>query len=311
MKILVTCPPMLAAIDEFREFFKAHGAEVTSPEVTQTLTVDELLELVPQHQGWIIGDDPATREVFTKGREGKLRAAIKWGIGVDNVDLKACEDLAIPITNTPNMFGAEVADLALGYIIALARQTFEIDRGIRAGGWPKPQGISLLGRTTAIIGYGDIGQHLAARLQVVGMNTIVYDPFVDEDLVPDYVSLTSWPDRLCEADFLVATCALTASSQKMVNAASLAAMKPGVRIVNVSRGGIIDEPALIDCLNSGKVFSAALDVFEQEPLPLASSLIQHPRCVLGSHNASNTADAVARTSKIAIAKLFELLAESS
>ena len=128
-KILVTCPPMLRMIDEFRPIFAKAGVEITTPDVVQTLTVPELKELVPQHDGWIIGDDPATREVFEAGKQGRLRAAVKWGIGVDNVDFAACKDLGIPIINTPNMFGAEVADVAMCYVLALARETFLIDRG--------------------------------------------------------------------------------------------------------------------------------------------------------------------------------------
>ena len=94
----------------------------------QTLSVAELKDLVPQHDGWIIGDDPATRAVFEARKARKLKAAVKWGIGVDNVDFSACADLDIPIINTPDMFGAEVADIAMGYVIALARETFQIDR---------------------------------------------------------------------------------------------------------------------------------------------------------------------------------------
>ena len=153
-KILVTCPPMLGMIDSFKPLFEGHGWQVTAPKVVQTLSVAELTELVPQHDGWIIGDDPATRAVFEAGKFGHLKAAVKWGIGIDNVDVSACEDLEIPITNTPNMFGAEVADIAMGYVIALARETFQIDDGVRQGQWPKPRGISLSGKTVALAARG-------------------------------------------------------------------------------------------------------------------------------------------------------------
>jgi len=99
-----------------------------------------------------------------------------WKIGVDNVDLAACNDLDIPIINTPDMFGTEVADKALGYIIALARETFDIDRGVRNCDWPKPRGISLAGRTVALIGFGDIGKNTAKRLLAAYMKVIAYDP---------------------------------------------------------------------------------------------------------------------------------------
>jgi D-3-phosphoglycerate dehydrogenase len=307
MKVLVTCPPMLGMIDTFRPLFEKHGVEVTAAKVVQILSVEELKELVPQHDGWIIGDDPATREVFAAGKAGKLKAAVKWGIGVDNVDFIACKDLGIPIVNTPNMFGAEVADIAVGYVIALARETFQIDEGIRQGQWPKPRGISLSGKSVALIGFGDIGQSVARRVLAADMKVVAYDPFAPDSPELAVVQRAVWPQRIEEADFIVVTCALTPSSRHMVNAEVLAQAKQGVRVVNVGRGPVIDEPALESALQSGKVYSAALDVFEVEPLPLASYLRTHPRCIFGSHNASNTADAVTRTSEIAIDKLIRFL----
>lgn len=307
MKVLITCPPMLGMIDTFRPLFEKHGVEVTAAKVVQILSVEQLIELVPQHDGWIIGDDPATREVFAAGKAGKLKAAVKWGIGVDNVDFIACKELGIPIVNTPNMFGAEVADIAVGYVIALARETFQIDDGIRQGQWPKPRGISLAGKTVALIGFGDIGQSAARRLLAVDMKVVAYDPFAPNSPELAVVQRAVWPQRIEEADFIVVTCSLTPSSRHMVNAEVLAKAKQGVRVVNVGRGPVIEEPALESALQSGKVYSAALDVFVVEPLPLASYLRTHPRCIFGSHNASNTADAVTRTSEIAIDKLIRFL----
>ena len=307
MKVLVTCPPMLSMIDSFRHLFDAHGAELTTPGVVQTLTEEELMDLLPQHDGWIIGDDPATREVLECGRNGSLRAAVKWGVGVDNVDFSACEELGIKIAHTPNMFGAEVADVALGYVIGLARHTFEIDRGVRSGEWPKFQGISLAGRTAAILGLGDIGSNLARRLNVLGMRVIAYDPQSPSLNGLEDVDLVSWPQKLEEADLIIVTCSLSSSSRHMLNESTLSLAKPGVRIVNVSRGGIIDETALVAALQSGQVYSAALDVFEEEPLPADSLLLEHSRCIFGTHNGSNTRDAVERTSHLAISKLFEFL----
>ncbi|MEI6639292.1 MAG: phosphoglycerate dehydrogenase [Chlorobium sp.] len=307
MKVLVTCPPMLGMIETFLPLFEKKGIKVTAPNVVQTLSIEELMQLVPKHDGWIIGDDPATREVFITGKNGKLKAAVKWGIGVDNVDFAACNDLGIPIDNTPNMFGGEVADIAVGYVIALARETFQIDRGVRQGQWPKPRGISLSGKTVALVGFGDIGKSTAIRLIAANMEIIAYDP-----VAPDSPELTEvrryiWPEHIEEADFIVITCALTPSSHHMLNSEVLSKVKPGVRVVNVARGPIIDESALENALRTGLVCSAALDVFEIEPLPMSSYLRTHPRCVFGSHNASNTSDAVIRTSEIAITKLMEFL----
>jgi len=308
MKILVTCPPMLRMMPELRHLFDAKGIEVTTPDVVQILSVEELKKIVPEHDGWIIGDDPATREVFAAGKAGRLKAAVKWGVGVDNVDFAACKDLGIPVINTPGMFGQEVADVALGYIIALARETFSIDRGVREGSWPKPRGISLSGKKCAVLGQGDIGRNVAKRAMACGMEVLGYDPVIKTEDVPAGVQLTPWPQALETADFLVVTCALTPSSRHIVNADALSKMKPGIRIINVARGPIIDEQALIEALQSGHVHSAGLDVFEVEPLPMDSPLrALGDRCLFGSHNGSNTADAVLRTSHIAVEKLYGFL----
>ena len=307
MKILVTCPPMLGMIDSFRHFFEEKEIELTTPNVIQTLSIEELKKVVPQHDGWIIGDDPATREVFEAGKIGNLKAAVKWGIGVDNIDFDACADLGIPIINTPYMFGSEVADIAMGYVIALARETFEIDRAVRNQDWIKPRGISLSGKTVAIIGFGDVGQNTAKRLLAADMKVIAYDPFVDNQTNLHEVEREVWPHRIEEIDFIVVTCSLTKSSYHMLNAEIFKNVKDGVRVVNVGRGPIIDETSLEEALKVGKVYSAALDVFEVEPLPVNSYLRTHPRCIFGSHNAANTTDAVERTSHMAINKLFNFL----
>lgn len=307
MKVLVTCPPMIGLIDEFKPFFVDKGIEVHCPDIVQILSVEELKSIVPQYDGWIIGDDPATKDVFVAGKAGKLKAAVKWGVGVDNVDFAAAKELNIPITNTPRMFGGEVADIAMGYVIALARQTFVIHQGVKAGKWPKPSGISLAGKTVALMGFGDIGRNTAKRLMASDMQVIAYDPYFQPAMGLESVQLAQWPDQLDEADFIVLTCALTKQNWHLLNAETLAKTKPGLRIVNVARGQLIDEVALAKALTSGQVHSAALDVFEVEPLPTYSSLRQFEQCIFGSHNASNTVDAVHRASQQAIAHLFNFL----
>lgn len=305
MKILVTCPPMLGMKEQFLPLMDALDFEVHCPEVEQTLTIAELIKLVPLFDGWIIGDDPATEQVFEAGSKGKLKAAVKWGVGVDNVDFEACKKFGIAITNTPNVFGAEVADLAIGYVIALARETFEIDRGIREGKWPKNRGISLAGKTIGIVGFGDIGKKLAARCGAFNLKVIIYDPACTR--IEDNLLLKKWPQGLDKCDFLVFTCALNESNRHMLNGSTMSQCKMGLRVVNVARGPLIDECALIEALRTGQIYSAALDVFEEEPLPLRSELKKHNLCIFGSHNGSNTVEAVIRTNRIAIEKLSEFL----
>lgn len=297
---------MLGMKEHFVPILESYGVEAVCPDVIQTLTVEELIELVPKHDGWIIGDDPATAEVFEAGKAGCLKAAVKWGIGVDNVDFDACNRLGIPIINTPDMFGPEVADIALGYVIALARETFFIDRAIRKGEWPKNRGISLAGKKVGVIGQGDIGFNTATRLLACGMDVIAWDPGVSESR-DSRIKMIAWPEQVEDCDFLVFTCSLNDKNRHMLNKEILDKCKQDVRIVNVARGPLVNEVDLCSALEVGKVHSAALDVFEEEPLPMESPLREMPLCIFGSHNGSNTSDAVMKTNERAIERLMGFL----
>jgi D-3-phosphoglycerate dehydrogenase len=290
---------MVGMLSDLRSSFAARGFRPFTLPVVQAVPETDLIERVPGFDGWIMGDDPATANVFEAGRRGRLRAAIKWGVGVDNVDFEAATRLGIPVGHTPGMFGEEVADVAMGYIIGLARETYGIDRGVRAGAWPKPRGISLREKTVALVGFGDVGRSIARRLLAANMRVIAYDPGF-APVTGLIVEHRAWPDGFERADFLVLCCALTLDNVHMIDRSVLAAAKPGLRVVNVARGKLIDEAALSEGLDCGCVHSAALDVFEEEPLPQDSPLRAHAKCVFGSHNGSNTVEAVLRASERAI-----------
>ncbi|WP_201154249.1 phosphoglycerate dehydrogenase [Rhodothalassium salexigens] len=306
-RVLVTCPPMLGMIDAFRDCFARAGVELDAPEVVQTLSEEALIARLPGVDGWIIGDDPATARVLEAGAAGRLKAAVKWGVGTDNVDFAAARRLGLDCTNTPGVFGREVADIAMHYVTALARHTVAIDRAIRQhAAWPKPRGLSLAGRTVALVGFGDIGRQTARRLLAAEMRVLAYDPAFEAQPGLD-VTPARWPERLDEADFLVFTCPLTETTHHLFDRALIERLKPGVRVVNVGRGPVIATDALVAALERGVVHSAALDVFEHEPLAADAPLRRFDACIFGSHNASNTADAVDRVSHQAIDTLFGYL----
>ena len=283
---------MLKEIEQIEELAATHDLEATRADVVQTLTEDELIELLPEFDAWIAGDDPATRRVLEAGRAGRLRSLVKWGVGIDNIDQEAAASLGLAFANTPGMFNDEVADLAYGYLINLVRHVNHVDAQVRQGNWPKPQGTSLRGKRAAVVGLGNIGLAIVDRLRVSGVEVTGYDPYAGAD---DRYVLRSWPDGLAECDFLVLCCALTADNQHLVNADSLALLKPGARIVNVSRGPLVDESALLEALRSGHIGGAALDVFEEEPPAPTNPLLALEQCIFGSHNASNTREAVRAT----------------
>jgi D-3-phosphoglycerate dehydrogenase len=306
-KVYVTCPPMLGLIGEFKAAFAERGLDCVPAAVTQVKSEAELIEEVPLYDGWIIGDDPASRAVIAAGVKGRLKAAVKWGVGVDNVDFAAFREFGVPVENTPGVFGGEVADVALTYALGLARETYWVDRQIRdKNAWPKPAGISMAGKIVALVGFGDIGRQTARRIIACGANIIAYDPFYKPAAGLE-VEVADWPARIGEADFLIFTCPLTEATRGMFNHALLAKLKRGVRVVNVARGPVVQERALVKGLETGLVHSAALDVFEVEPLPADSPLRNFDKCIFGSHNGSNSIDAVRRVSFLAIDKIAKFL----
>lgn len=306
-RVLVTCPPMLGIFERFRQDFERHSIDPTAAVVTQTLTEEELVATLPDFDGWIIGDDPASARVLKAGAAGHLRALVKWGVGVDNVDFASAKELGLLATHTPGVFGREVADLAVHYVSGLARQTFRIDREIRQEkAWPKYPGRSLAEKVVAVVGFGDIGHNIARRLLAAEMEVRVYDPFYRAVKGVD-VDLRQWPQGLEDADFIVFSAPLNSSTHHMLSRSLLPALKHGVRIVNVGRGPVIEEAALVEGLETGRIHSVALDVFEDEPLSPDSPLRIYPDNIFGSHNGSNTVEAVERVSRQAIDLIAEML----
>lgn len=298
---------MLGIFERFREDFDRRSIDPTPAVVTQTLSEEELIATLPDFDGWIIGDDPASGRVLKAGAGGRLRAIVKWGVGVDNVDFASARDLGLQAAHTPGVFGREVADLAVNYVGGLARQTFRIDREIRHdNAWPKYPGCSLAGKVAAVVGFGDIGRNIARRLLAAEMEVLAYDPFYQAvDGVA--IEVRKWPEGIQDADFIVFSAPLNDSTRHMLNRSLLPALKSGVRVVNVGRGPVIEEAALVEGLVTGRIHSVALDVFEDEPLSSDSPLRTYPNNIFGSHNGSNTVEAVERVSRIAIDLIAEML----
>lgn len=290
--VLITCRLVWADEKEVGERLAEHGLKMAMPRFDgQQLGEDELLDLLPPHDAILAGDDHLTRRVLEACP--RLEVISKWGIGVDAIDRAAAEELGIEVFNTPGVFGDELADYAMGYIHLLARRQHEVDRGVRAGEWTKIQGRSLSGLTLGVVGLGSSGSALARRARASGMTVLGFDVRdVDTDANFEVVTLER---LLSESDVISLHLPVTDETRHMVNSKTLAAMKPGVWVVNTSRGALVDEPALLESLRSGNVGAAALDVFEEEPVSPSNPLLREPNVILGSHNGSNTAEAVART----------------
>ena len=298
---------MIKRVENYRAQMNEMGWEFFCPSFVQTMSESELIDLVPQYDGWIIGDDPATGKVFSAGKKGRLKAAVKWGVGVDNVDFAGAKAAGVPIVNTPGVFGNEVADVATGYLLMLARQLHVIDREVRKGNWFKPAGTSVHNQTIGVVGFGDIGRNTVKRCRALGAKVVVFDPRAKEngfnEAEDSCVTLREWPQSVESLDCIIFTCALTPQNRGMFNASVMKKCKMGAQVINVARGPLINEADLIEHLSTGHLGGAALDVFESEPLSTNSKLMTLPNVIVGSHNGSNTKEAVDRVSFFAIGKL--------
>ena len=294
--VLVTCGHLLRNYADFAHVLADAGLGVATPKLeSQQFTADELIALLPGHDVIIAGDDDVSAAVLDSAPN--LKAVIRWGIGTNNVDRPASERLGIPCYNTPGAFNEEVADLALGLTIAICRQIPQIHAQVSAGAWPRIEGTSLAGKTAGCVGLGGIGLATCRRLAACGMEVIGTDPralpadVLAANGVAEQVSLE---DLAARVDILVLACELTPENRHMVGEDLLARTRPGLRLVNVARGPLVDEAALVAALESGHVAAAALDVFEDEPMAQDNPLRQFDQCVFGSHGGSSTREAIAR-----------------
>lgn len=223
------------------------------------------------------------------------------GVGLDNVDLNACEQAGVIVTSTPEQSTISVAELTIGLMLALARQIPAADIDTKQGGWNRQRffGTELHGKSFGIIGAGRIGLATARRAQAFGMKILAHDPFVSRDnvfLAELNADVVSFEELLARAD--VISCHLPATPQtlRIIDASAFARMKPTALFINTSRGEVVDEVALIDALKSNKIAGTALDVRETEP-PVAGDLEKLPNVLLMPHIAALTREAQARVTR--------------
>ena len=228
----------------------------------------------------------------------KLKVIGRAGVGVDNIDLKTAKEKGITVVNAAGSTTTAVAELTIGLIFALARQIPRADASLKNGEWLKKElmGVELYGKNLGIIGFGRIGSTVGQFAAALGMRIIACSDFnIPETIRIIGGELVMMEDILEKADFIAVHTPLTEKTRGLINKETIARMKEGVYLINTARGGIIDETALLEALNSGKVAGAALDVFENEP-PTNIELIKHPHLIATPHIAGQTAEAQKRAS---------------
>ena len=288
-KILLSSPYMLPVYDRFRPIFESARIEVVLAPVEERLSEAELLPYAGQVDGVICGDDRFSAHVL-EAFAPRLKVISKWGTGIDSIDGETAARLGVRVCNTPGAFTEAVADSVLAYVLAFARRLAWMDRALKAGRWEKLPGRALHECTLGVVGVGTIGRQVLRRakafgMQLLGNDIVSIDPaFVDEV----DVQMTTLPNLLSRADFVSLNCDLNPTSRHLANRQTLGMMRPEAVLINTARGSVVDEVALVEALREGRIAGAAMDVFEDEPLPPDSPLLSMDNVLLAPHNANSS-----------------------
>lgn len=270
----------------------AAGAEIRAGNDKQVAAVTAL---VADADAVITQFAPVTAGVIAAMR--RARAIVRYGIGVDNVDLEAARQRGIPVCNVPDYCIDEVADHTLAFILAVTRQVVANAVFVREGKWGLATSLdqmrTLRDQTVGIVGFGRIGREVAARLAAFKCRRLVYDAFVPPEVVrASGCEPLSLEALLAQSDIVTLHCPSTPQTRKLIHAGSIAQMKRGSILINLARGDLIDTPALVSALQSGQISAAAIDVCDPEPIPADSPLRTLPNVIAASHIASASPKAV-------------------
>ena len=284
MKVLVCDKTEAECIEQMR----AAGLTVdTSFEITP----DQLLTVLPGYDVAVVRSRTKIRQPLIEACP-HLKLIVRGGVGLDTNDVEYARSKGIVVKNTPLASSASVAELAIGYLFMLSRSLYKATASMKAEKWDKKafEGDEVAGKTLGIIGLGNIGVETARRAALLGMSVIAYDPTTEPR---DGVRLVSFDELLTTADYISLHIPRTKRSANLLDAEQFAKMKPGVRIINCARGGIINEEALYDALISGKVAGVALDVFAEEP-PTDWKLLKLDNVIGSPHIGASTREAQTR-----------------
>ena len=287
--ILLSAPYMMPFLDRFVPVLEELGFAVIVPEVIERLSANEILQYAGKIDGAICGDDRFTADVI-KACVPRLKVISKWGTGIDSIDTSAAQASGVTVHRTINAFTVPVSDSVMAYILAFARKQPWMDQHIKRGGWVKIPGRSLQECTLGVIGVGHIGKAVLRKAHAFGMTLLGNDivPISDDFLQETGVQMVILQELAARSDFISVNCDLNPASRHLVNTELISQMRPSAVIINTARGPIVDQPALIAALEQGSIAGAALDVFEDEPLPTDSPLLTMEQVMLAPHNSNSS-----------------------
>jgi D-3-phosphoglycerate dehydrogenase len=304
-KILVTPRSFGKTSNVPFEMLEKYNYEIIRNESGKQYTEAELLDIVEDIDGMIVGLDTISAAVLRKAK--KLKVVTKYGVGLDNIDLEEAKKLGIKVTFTPGANNESVADLAFTLMLSLSRSVIKLDSIVRNNRFEKVIGTEIYGKTIGIFGTGAIGKGVAKRAKGFDMEVLAYDIYPDHDFADkNGIKYVDKKTLLENSDFISLHVPLTNEMHHFIDEEELSIMKSTAYIINTARGGIINEEALYSALKDRKIAGAALDAFETEP-PIGNKLLTLDNIILSPHCGASTIDATNRMGTIAVEGLISVL----
>jgi D-3-phosphoglycerate dehydrogenase len=293
-RVLVTAPRACQSIERYERELGTAGCLVDHCLTAERLDEQELLPIVKDVDALICGDDRITERVLDAAP--RLKVIAKWGTGIDSIDVEAARRRGIPVRNTPDAFTDAVADTVLASILLFARKLDRLTADMRAGRWERIPLRALSECTLGIVGMGHIGTAVARRAYAFRMPILTCDvrPAAAGVMEALGVQVVDLDVLLSRSDFVTLHTDLRPGNRHLIDARRLSLMRPTAVLINTARGPLVDEAALAAAISTGRLGGAALDVFEEEPLPAASELRTLANVYLSPHNANASAAAAER-----------------
>lgn len=307
-KILVSASHFDSLCREAWELLEQNGHEVIFDKSRSfpAYSYEELKDIIGDIDAAIIGMDRYNEDVFKIAP--KLKAVAKFGVGVDNIDLKAASKYGVKALNAPGQNSNAVAELTVGFIIDMLRQIIPIHKELEKGNWPRWLGGELKGRTVGLIGFGAIARLVAKKLSGFDVKIKAFDLYMNDALAAELgVEVSTLDDVIETCDVVSLHIPATADNHHMFNKEMFAHMKKGAYLVNAARGGLVDLDALTDALREGQIAGAALDAFEVEPLPAGAEIFQY-NVVCTPHIGAESYEAYRNVSLCVSKDIIEVLA---
>ena len=280
------CPPEATRGFPAGDLTREQLSVITAANVPPSITTEERVVEMAHNADGILAVR-ANMNARVMDALPRLRVIGRYGIGVDNIDVEAATARGIAVVNAPGFCAREVAEHTLMFIVACGRKLGILDKKMRRGAWPRDEASpmrALFTQTLGLVGFGQIGREVAHRVAACGMTVLAYDPYLrPADAERHRVRLVGLPELLREADFVSVHAPLTAETRHLLGRDQLRQMKRTAYLINTSRGPLVDEAALVEALEAGWIAGAALDVFETEPLPPSSPLLQRENVLLTPH----------------------------